>query len=142
MDKLTFRRVRMSDLWTLYAWRMEQQTAFWSLDQPPPIDRHAEWMKWAIANEDVYIAENGSVGTVAVMQVIDGEVGITVNPLARSRGYGKLCIGFLQRQYDRLRATVVVGNTHSLHLFTSCKFELMDAHIIKHRPCVILEWRK
>jgi GNAT superfamily N-acetyltransferase len=131
----------MSDLWMLYAWRMEQQTAFWSLNRTPTIEKHWEWMHRAIVNEDICIAENDS-GPVAIMQVIGDDVGITVNPLARSKGYGKQCIEFLKRQYDRLQATVIVGNTHSLRLFTTCGFTIADAQIVKHRPCVILEWRK
>ena len=138
---ITVRRVRMEDLWVLYAWRMEQQTAFWSLGETPTIERHYEWMRRAIGNEDIYLAENES-GPVAIMQVIDDEVGITVNPLRRSEGFGKACIQFLQRRYDRLQASVIVGNTHSLHLFVSCGFKLVDAQIVKHRPCVILAWRK
>lgn len=141
-QKLTFRRVKMSDIWILFAWRLEQQTAFWSLGQPPTIDTHAKWMRDTTMDEDIYIAENEILGSVAVLSAKgeEGEVGITVNPLLRGQGHGKECIKFLQRRYQKLRATVIVGNTHSLRLFISCGFTLTDAEIVKHRPCVILEW--
>jgi hypothetical protein len=140
---MNVRRIKSDDLWTLFGWRLEQQTSYWSLGQPPTIDSHAEWMRKAVDNEDAYIAElpGRSSGPIAVMEVKDKMISITVNPLLRGCGNGKRCIEFLKKRYPHLLATVVVGNMAGLKLFVSCGFSIIDAEVVKHRPCVLLEWK-
>lgn len=138
---LTFRRVRLSDLWTLYAWRLEQQTAYWSLGGAPSISQHQAWMHKAIVDEDIYLAEDGDT-PAAVFEVCDTEVSITVNPLRRRLGTARECLKFLQGRYTRLDAAVIVGNTAGLRLFVSAGFVITGADYVKHRPCVSLTWEK
>ena len=137
---LVFRRVKPEDIWMLYAWRKEDQTAFWSLSQPPSIEDHRVWMEKAPFDEGLYIAERKGK-PIAVLGVnTENEVSITVNPYLRRQGIGHDCIKFLQRQYPKLKAIVVLGNPGSLKLFVGCGFEIKDAAYVKMRPCVILEW--
>ena len=140
MLKLTFRGVEYKDIWALYSWRREPQTEFWSLEAPLTSDKHYEWMRTAVKNEHLYIAELND-NPAAVCSVSPGnEVGVTVNPYLRRKGIGRECIRFLQSRYPALTATIVVGNTASLRLFVGCGFDIKDADYIHHRPCILLEW--
>jgi RimJ/RimL family protein N-acetyltransferase len=138
---LTFRQVSYNDVWVLYSWKREPSTEQWSLGDPPSCDAHRKWMDLAVKDDRIYVAERRGK-PVAVCSVNDTEeVGITVNPYLRRQGIGRECIKHLQERYPKLTAIIVLGNAASLRLFVGCGFEIKDADYVKHRPCVILEWR-
>lgn len=140
--KVKIRPVNDGDFWLLFAWRHDKQTEHWSLEEAPTIEQHEGWMLQGEVLQDTFVAE-AEGGPVALLQVNpDHLVSINVNPQTRNKGYGVACLQALQERYKDLSAHVIVGNTAGLRLFTKCGFRIIDARTIKHRACVVLEWRK
>ena len=133
---LGWRETRMADANLLWRWANDRETRQNSFTTSPiPYAEHIEWLAkrlgsdatriWIFSDGDVPVGQVrfDSAGAVA-------EIGITVAPEQRARGYGRAmldaavrCLQAERRDGVRPRASVLAHNQASLRLFKACGFE-------------------
>lgn len=139
--EINFRNLEYKDFWALFAWRHDPETVKWSFNPPPTAAQHGEWFNQNVNNPHIYMGE--VVGDqIVTVNVKDGSVGVTVNPLWRNKGIGTQAIRFLQSKYDKLKAEVMYDNSASMHLFNKCGFLINRMEKHNGRIAMVLEWEK
>lgn len=138
---VNFRNLEYKDFWALFAWRHDPETVRWSFQPPPTAQQHGEWFNRNVDNPDIFMGEAAGDPVVTV-NVKDGSVGVTVNPLWRGKGIGTQAIRFLQSRYDKLKAEVIYDNSASMSLFNKCGFKITRMKKNSDRAAMVLEWEK
>jgi len=133
------RPATMEDSDNLLAWRNDEITMLNSRqDKPIPPKRHAVWMsinvKFGYPSRIVLIAEldNGTPVGVVDFSAADPfmeiyEVGITIAPNMRGRGYGfaALALGCQRMKKKVLKAEIKRTNIASRRIFEKCEFDVI-----------------
>ena len=126
----------MADADLLWRWANDRETRQNSFTTSPiPYAEHIEWLAKRLGSDAtrIWIFSDGDVPVGQVRFDIAGalaEIGITVAPEQRGRGYGKTMLDQAVRrlraeQRDRVRprASVLANNAASRRLFKACGFE-------------------
>jgi UDP-2,4-diacetamido-2,4,6-trideoxy-beta-L-altropyranose hydrolase len=133
---LVWREARMTDADLLWRWANDLETRQNSFARSPiPYAEHVAWLEQHLGSEAtrmwIFSDRNVPVGQVR-FDIADAvaEIGITVAPEARGRGYGKAileqairCLRAERRDRVWPRASVLAHNAASLRLFKACGFE-------------------
>jgi len=133
---LVWREARQADADVLWRWANDRETRQNSFSRSPiPYAAHVAWLEQRLASDAtrIWIFSDGEapVGQVR-FDIADGvaEIGITVAPERRGRGYGKAmlqqairCLHEERGDHVRPRASVLARNEASLRLFKACGFE-------------------
>jgi UDP-2,4-diacetamido-2,4,6-trideoxy-beta-L-altropyranose hydrolase len=133
---LVWREARMTDADLLWRWANDRETRQNSFTKSPILyGEHVTWFERRLTSDAtrIWIFNDGDTPVGQVRFDITGdvaEIGITVAPDQRGRGYGKAMLAdalrCLYRERGgrvRPRASVFVRNTASLRLFRACGFE-------------------
>ena len=133
---LVWREARQADADVLWRWANDRETRQNSFSRSPiPCAAHVAWLEQRLASDAtrIWVFSDGEapVGQVR-FDIADGvaEIGITVAPERRGRGYGKAmlqqairCLHEERGDHVRPRASVLARNEASLRLFKACGFE-------------------
>ncbi len=133
---LVWREARLADADFLWRWANDRETRQNSFSKSPiPYAAHVAWLEQRLASDAtrIWIFSDGDTPVGQVRFDIAGgvaEIGITVAPEQRGRGYGKAmleqairCLHEARRDHVRPRASVLARNEASLRLFKACGFE-------------------
>ena len=131
-----WREARLADADLLWRWANDRETRANSFTSSPiPYEEHVSWLAQRLGSDRtrIWIFSDGDAPVGQVRIDISGaiaEIGITVAPEHRGRGYGKAMLeGAMRRlsaeRRDRVRprASVLAHNEASLRLFRACGFE-------------------
>lgn len=136
---LALRDARMSDAALLWRWANDRETRANSFSKAAiPYGDHLAWLERRLASEAtrIWICSDGDVPVGQVrFEISSGvaDIGITVAPERRGRGYGKAMLAEGLRRIReetgegvRPRASVLARNVASLRLFKACGFEVVS----------------
>lgn len=129
----------MTDAGLLWRWANDRETRQNSFNTSPILyEEHVAWLSQRLGSDAtrIWIFSDGDVPVGQVRFDITGvvaEIGITVAPEQRGRGYGKAmldsairCLDAERRDRVRPRASVLAHNEASLRLFKACGFEVVS----------------
>jgi UDP-2,4-diacetamido-2,4,6-trideoxy-beta-L-altropyranose hydrolase len=149
---LVLREARMSDAGLLWRWANDRETRESSFTRTPiPYADHVAWLTCRLGSDAtrmwIFAEEEVPVGQVRFD--ISGEVaeiGITVAPEHRGRGYGRVMLAQAIRRlreekgdWLKPRASVLAHNAASLRLFKACGFEEIGTDRRNGEQVVVLE---
>lgn len=150
--RLALREARMSDAALIWRWANDRETRENSFSRAPiPYADHVAWFERRLGSTAtrIWIGTDGDepVGQVRFDVAGDvAEVGITVAPERRGRGYGRamLALGIRRLREEagggvRPRASVLDRNAASLRLFKACGFEEIGSERRDGERVVLLE---
>ncbi len=131
---LVLREARLADAELLWRWANDREARENSFAKAPiPYADHVVWLERRLASDAtrLWIFYRGAAPVGQVRFDISGdaaEIGITVAPDRRGRGYGKAMLAqaisaLREERGGRPRVSVLAQNTASLRLFKACGFE-------------------
>ncbi len=142
----------MTDAELLWRWANDRETRENSFTRSPiPYADHVDWLERRLASDAtrLWIFDDGGVPVGQVrFEISDeiAEIGISVAPEQRGRGYGQAMLTEAVRrlrgelgQRVRPRAIVLARNAASLRLFRACGFEDIATERRNGVPVVVLE---
>ena len=145
-------RARPSDAELLWRWANDPETRANSFSRAAiSYADHVAWLERRLASDAtriwIFAADGVPVGQVRFdISSAVAEIGITVAPEHRGRGYGKVMLAqALQRFHEQTggrvmpRASVLTKNAASLRLFRACGFEVTGSERRDGEPVVVLE---
>lgn len=149
---LDVREARMADAELLWRWANDRETRRNSFSKAAiPYADHVAWLERRLASEATrtWIFSDAEVPIGQVRFDMSGEiaeVGITVAPEQRGRGYARAMLRQAVRRLreergDRVRprASVLARNAASLRLFKACGFEEVATARRDGEPVIVLE---
>jgi len=136
MNTITLRKASLEDLELLFKWRNDKQVRLNSLNTDFVLfEQHSEWFLKNLTNRTCKIfilqVDSTPVGTIR-LDYRPSESGwvisFSVDPLHRSKGFGKLMVGkcVQECQLFPLIAYVKKDNISSLKIFESLGFNKLD----------------
>ena len=149
---LTLREARPSDAELLWRWANDPETRANSFSRASiPYADHVAWLERRLASNAtriwIFTDDGVPVGQVRFdISSAVAEIGITVAPEHRGRGYGKAMLAqalhrFREQTGGRVtpRASVLTKNAASLRLFRACGFEVIGSERRDGEPVVVLK---
>lgn len=149
---LDVREARMADAELLWRWANDRATRRNSFSKAAiPYADHVAWLERRLASDATrtWIFSDAEVPIGQVRFDVSGEiaeVGITVAPEQRGRGYARAMLRQAVRRLreergDRVRprASVLARNAASLRLFKACGFEEVATARRDGEPVIVLE---
>ncbi len=149
---LVLREAGMADAELLWRWANDRATRQNSFSKAAiPYADHVAWLERRLASDAtrIWIFSDGEVPVGEVRFDISGEiaeVGITVAPEQRGRGYARAMIRQAVRRLReergervRPRASVLAHNAASVRLFKACGFEEMATTRRDGESVIVLE---
>jgi len=131
----------MADADVLWRWANDPETRRNSFNTSPILyEEHVAWLSQRLGSDatPIWIFSDGDVPVGQVRFDVAGavaEIGITVAPERRGRGYGRAmldaavrCLRAERRDGVRPRASVLAHNQASLRLFKACGFEVVSTN--------------
>jgi len=131
----------MADADVLWRWANDPETRQNSFNTSPILyEEHVAWLSQRLGSDatPIWIFSDGDVPVGQVRFDVAGavaEIGITVAPERRGRGYGRAmldaavrCLRAERRDGVRPRASVLAHNAASLRLFKACGFEVVSTN--------------